>query len=40
MNEYEMTEYEAPQIEPMGDFSELTMWYGWASADGEGDAII
>ncbi|MCM1966630.1 MULTISPECIES: lasso RiPP family leader peptide-containing protein [unclassified Streptomyces] len=40
MNDHEVVEYEAPEMLPIGEFSELTMWYGWASNDGEGTAII
>ncbi|MFJ5680997.1 lasso RiPP family leader peptide-containing protein [Streptomyces sp. NPDC093097] len=36
----ETIEYEAPALVPVGEFSELTTWYGWASDDGEGVAII
>ncbi|MFE4371000.1 lasso RiPP family leader peptide-containing protein [Streptomyces sp. NPDC056835] len=40
MTENEIVEYEAPEMLPVGEFSDLTMWYGWASNDGEGVAII
>ncbi len=32
--------YEVPALVEIGKFSELTAWYGWASQDGEGEAII
>ena len=35
-----MAEYEAPTLVSVGKFSELTAWYGWASDDSEGVAII
>lgn len=35
-----MKEYVAPEITPLGSFQELTAWYGWASNDTEGVAII
>ncbi|MEV6850724.1 lasso RiPP family leader peptide-containing protein [Actinoplanes sp. NPDC051411] len=35
-----MTEYEAPALVELGDFAELTAWYGWASDDTEGVAIV
>jgi len=35
-----MSEYEAPAIASIGKFNELTTWYGWASNDSEGEAII
>lgn len=35
-----MAEYETPTIMQIGKFNELTTWYGWASNDGEGEAII
>lgn len=32
--------YETPTVTTLGSFRELTAWYGWASNDGEGVAII
>ncbi|MFE7190288.1 lasso RiPP family leader peptide-containing protein [Kitasatospora sp. NPDC057541] len=40
MKEIEEMEYEAPALLPVGEFNEVTTWYGWASNDGEGVAII
>ncbi|MFI6002051.1 hypothetical protein ACIA98_16840 [Streptomyces sp. NPDC051366] len=39
MNDHEVVEYAAPGILPIGEFSERTMWYGWATNDDEGHGV-
>lgn len=32
--------YETPALHIVGDFNQVTAWYGWNSNDGYGSAII